>query len=453
MAFVKGLLRYGAIKGPVDVFTEWQGTYEAKEVSGPSAVVLGGTKVFNKPIWPMIAGDPQDSLTIAKNYDCKYRKTPFQFLVVPSSVWTDSENDSVTPSDALSFDLGLNIADTATPSDALAFDVATNLADTLSLADNLTPLSAIQPIYFLSLKRYESSQLKGPYLTILGGTFIPPLSITINDSATVADSLAQDQAKLLAETLALADAIAQDLGITIAEAISLADNISTFVPGTTAGSIIYPGSVSGRLSLMKSYFSPQIEGPFEVAFNSLYPTPSFARTANIDDTLDLSDLTEQMRGFPYDEDVLTLADNLSSLLGINRTIADNVALADQIGAGNFVNEALSIADSVGIVKDMAKTISDALSLSDSVEIGGGFTLSQGLIDSLSLADLTTTISAIVRTFADTVSLSDFVETQLSVVGIAISRALTDEVTPFDSVDVLYEPQQFTLNNPVYMGRF
>src|SRR6476620_2944442 len=93
-------------------------------------VILGGIVPTGTPVSPLIPADmynQQNLLQRPKSYDCKYPTKPKTFnSVLPAPAggtgWTDNENDSVTTSDSLAFDVGETIADSVTPSDNVVTD-------------------------------------------------------------------------------------------------------------------------------------------------------------------------------------------------------------------------------------------------------------------------------------------------------------------------------------------
>jgi hypothetical protein len=347
--------------------------YDAKRLRGPNAVFLGGQDVPPPPaapappIWPMIPGDPQDSLTMIKPYDCKYRKTPFQIFVTLGSgtAWTATPADSVTPSDALTFDRTLLIADTATPSDALTFDRAILIADNPAIADlaslsegfdlqlsdnpgisdNLSSQLVVQQPINLSMRPYDKPQTKGPYLSILGGTFI---STVTNWSQNVDDTL------------------------------SLSDNVVAALGGVFAVNPLHLGSNFSLLSPPPpSYEKKQLKGPFPILLGLKFPAPPAGSS-------------------------------------VNQVISDSVAGVDDFFLERHPN-----------VDDDVLTISDQIVL----------------------------VKSIFRTVGDTLGLADNVSSSLNAGGTVIPLPISDGVVMSDQIALDLQGPGFTLNNPVYMGRF
>src|SRR6476469_8563639 len=192
------------------------------------------TETAISPLIPGDIFNKQNIIVIPKSYDLKYpNKARFLPYFLPQRTeWSNAVNDSVTTSDNVipqltlgdpifpmlpgvesSFfgtteplnkpypvkaqifvvsksDFVIQIDDSVTPSDAEAFDVGMQIDDTLGLADNVTPDLALGQIPFLQSRPYDKPQTKGPY-----GTFFNVLTYSTNYLVTIPDSVSLSDAQ------------------------------------------------------------------------------------------------------------------------------------------------------------------------------------------------------------------------------------------------------------------
>lgn len=158
--------------------------------------------------------------------------------VAAGTNWTDTENDSVTMSDALVFARQNVLADSVAMSDALIFDRAIVISDSVTMSDSVkfdraivindsvTMSDGIAAERGISQAINDSVTMSDAAPTIESGK-----GATINDSVTMSDAaLIFDRLLVLADTAALADSLSSQSDIRRslggADVLSMSDTVA-----------------------------------------------------------------------------------------------------------------------------------------------------------------------------------------------------------------------------------
>jgi hypothetical protein len=158
----------------------------------------------------------------------QYRRRPFRSVSLKHFVWSKPSviplniDDSVTLSDARTFEFGKSVADTLALTDARVYDRGLAVADTVALSDSAATAKTIP-------KSIDDTLALADARTFAFGK-------AIADSLALADARTYDRSSLLADSLTLADARAFSFGKLISD-----PPVPAFV-GAGAGTLVTTGT-------------------------------------------------------------------------------------------------------------------------------------------------------------------------------------------------------------------
>lgn len=173
----------------------------------------GATPEVGRTASPADSVTPSDALTFERGLVQPDTVALADALTFEREIHLD---DSVTPSDAVAFEFSVTIADSVTPSDSATAERGLNrqVDDTVGLADELTS---------------ESGQGVSPEDTVtLTDTVAFERAITIPDTLALSDGLAFERAVQIDDTLALTDGqtLTGDRTLPLADTVDLADTVA-----------------------------------------------------------------------------------------------------------------------------------------------------------------------------------------------------------------------------------
>ncbi len=367
--------------------------------------------------------------------------------------------DTATPSDALAIDRAINLADSVTPSDgtpAVAFALM-GAEDSLAVTDFCDPVKtagggdsetaniddSVTPSDALSFDR----ALVQPDTVSLADAMSFDRANLIEDLAGLSDNATTSVAFVLAidDTVGLADDSTAARGFVIEDSVSLSDGVETIDGNFLA--IDDPVGLSDSLESLAT---------FERAVNdSVTPsdgTPSVGYAfTGAESTLPLSDNVTPLEGGGGNDWTATPSDSVtpSDALVFDRvlSISDSVTPSDAVVTqeGVFIDDSVSLSDEITPIATLGREVNDSVTPSDALAIDRSMVLEDAVSlsdalgrslvtpsDTVTPTDGTASVGTFLTGAESSITLSDNVTPELGAGGTDYTRNVDDTVSIADS---------------------
>lgn len=226
---------------------------------------------------------------------------------------TQGVDDTLSLADALAQDRGLLLGETLSLADVINRNFAT-VSDVLALTDAIAKdrgLSLSESLAVVDSALVELIKLVAVDDTVsLADSIALTQAKAITDTVALADAQTKDQSRSVADTLSLADAVALGRFLTVDEALAVADALAKDQGKAIADSV----TPSDALTFERAMVLAESLGIADVIDPLHTPAGGVNHEAGIDDTVTLAEALAFQRGITMAEAV-ALADNVVTELG------------------------------------------------------------------------------------------------------------------------------------------
>ena len=362
---------------------------------GSICIDNGTSLAASEGIWRDIAGNERGATPDIGAFE----------YVSSGSALTKILSDTISLSDVITKNLGLNKPDTINLSDSIIKKLGLNKSDSISMSDTF--------INSFGLNKSDTINLSDGFSNV--ASFLR----TFDDTISIADNFSNVASFLrtLDDTINIADEATKEIGLNKDDTITLADNFSNVVSflRTFDDTVNITDGFSNVVSFLRTY-----SDTVNIA-DDFSKVSAFLKT--FDDTITLSDgfnavitlilslndnismSDEIAKGYHFNEsDTISMSDNFSKVTSFIRTFTDTVNLSDEA----LKEIGLVLADSVTMSDDFNSLVSFILNLNDTISMSDGIAKEIGLAesDTINMVDNASTIAEFLRTFSDNISMSD-----------------------------------------------